>query len=77
MFYRTVVQIEMLSRDMVPATDLTTIIYEITEGDCSGAVQEVSREEVDGPTMAHLLRAQGSAPEFLGLTHLGQEDGDG
>lgn len=76
MFYRTVYQVEVLSRGPMPdGISLEHIAYAITDGDCSGNVQTTS-EQVDGPTMARLLQEQGSEPMFLGLTEDGQEGED-
>ena len=74
-FYRTVIQVEVLSRDPLPRCGLEHIAYLIDEGDCSGTVQTISEDEVDGLTMARLLHEQGSDPEFLGLTEDGREEG--
>ena len=72
-FYRTVIQVEVLSHDPLPECGLEHIAYLIDEGDCSGTVQTISEEEVDGPTMVRLLQEQGSEPMFLGLTEDGCE----
>ena len=77
-FYRTVIQVEVLSQEPLPGLiDLAGIAAEIVDGECSGSVQTISEEAVDGPTMARLLRAQGSDPEFLGLTEDGREIEEG
>jgi hypothetical protein len=75
MFYRTVFQVEVLSRGQLPeGAGLTYIAYEIVEGDCSGNVEVLSEDAVDGPTMARLLREQGSEPMFLGLSDDGEDE---
>ena len=78
-YYRTVYQVEVLSigpfdggESLVNMSDLAAIAYEIDEGDCSGAVTEISSEEVTRERMAELLEAQGSEPEFL----LGTEESE-
>ena len=76
-FYRTVIQVEVLSHDPLPECGLAHIAYLIDEGDCSGRVQTISEDKVDGLTMARLLHAQGSDPMFLGLTADGQEAEEG
>lgn len=73
MFYRTVIQVEVLSEEPLPDCGLDHIAYLITEGDYSGSATTVSEEQVDGPTMARLLRAQGSEPGFFWLTEEGEE----
>lgn len=35
-FYRTVIQVEVLSEDPFECTDLGEVNYAIAEGDCSG-----------------------------------------
>jgi hypothetical protein len=68
-FYRTVVTVEILSEEPFDGSqDLEFIGHEITEGDCSGKqTVTVDNDEVDGPTAAALLVAQGSDPEFFGF----------
>ena len=66
-FYRTVVQVEILSDELVPdPADLDGINYQITEGGWSGLAETiVLNEEVSRERMAVLLIAQGSDPSFL------------
>lgn len=65
-FYRTVVQVEVLSEEPYLEDDLETIVDDIVIGDCSGKSVDVVRNEVvDGKQMAALLRAQGSDPGFF------------
>jgi hypothetical protein len=75
-FYRTVIQVEILSES--PYTEdynLEAIAYDIGQGDCSGRVTDiVLNEEVDGPTMSKLLLAQGSDPGFFMLDDEELED---
>lgn len=73
-YYRNVFRVEVLSEGAsFTDTDLIAMHDAITDGDCSGAVRVESTEEVDGPTMARLLRAQGSDPDFFQLDDNGQE----
>ncbi len=68
-FYRTVVQVEILSESPYESSDLEQITADTDKGACSGMVTDVVRnEEVDGKKMAELLRAQGSDPGFFQLT---------
>jgi hypothetical protein len=62
-----VIKIEVLSEERYALHSLEQVAYDITEGDCSGQWFIESAEEVDGPTMARLLLAQGSDPGFFGL----------
>jgi hypothetical protein len=76
-FYRTVIQIEILSEDPYETNDLNTIEYDITEGRCSGNAKDIIRNEVkNGKEMADLLTAQGSAPEFFNLNDAGENVDD-
>ena len=73
-FYRSVMRVEVLSEEPVTFYNLNEVAYAITDGDCSGLVtDEVENEEVDGPTMAKLLEAQGSDPSFFQLTEDGRD----
>ncbi len=70
-FYRTVVEVEILSENpLEDATDLQAISYEITQGDCSGHVTVISEQAVSGRVMAKLLQNQGSDPGFFQLEAL-------
>lgn len=64
-YYRTVVQIEILSKDPYEYTNLRNLEYDVTQGDCSGVTKVISSEEVDRESMANLLLSQGSDPSFL------------
>lgn len=75
-FYRTVVQVEVLSEEPYDFEDLEQVRYDITEGHCSGQVTTLPTEEVDGPAMAKLLRGQGSDPEFFELDEQGNDVDD-
>lgn len=77
-FYRSKIVVEVLSEEpMIPQLSLTEIDFEITNGDWSGQSEEiVLNEEVDGPTMAQLLKAQGSDPGFFHLTDDGEDTDD-
>lgn len=64
-YYRTIIQVEVLSESPYGVTNLEDIAYDIDQGGCSGVVKIVSSEEVSKEQMAELLIAQGSDPEFL------------
>jgi hypothetical protein len=73
-FYRTVVRIEILSEEPYHGNTLSAINYDIKEEGCSGLLSHVVRnEEHDGPSIARLLMAQGSGPEFFRLTATGED----
>lgn len=73
-FYRTVIEIEVLSHDPLPDDlSLTDLAWEIGDGEYSATMDTISADAIDGPTMAAALQGQGSDPAFLGLTEDGQE----
>lgn len=73
-FHKTVIQVTILSEEpFYEEWDLEDVRRSIEEGECSGKCEEVSREEVDGKTMAKLLLEQGSDPEFFNLTEAGED----
>lgn len=73
-FYRTVVQIEILSEDPYVYKDLLDVHDDITDGECSGLVTDVVlNEECNGARMAELLTAQSSDPEFFRITPFGDD----
>lgn len=64
-YYRTVIQVEVLSNEPYEYTNLRNLSYDVMEGDCSGVTRVISTEEVDKEQMANLLLSQGSDPSFL------------
>lgn len=76
-FYRTVFVVEVLSEEPIPdGLDFAHTWQTCVDGDYSGTAMQLVAEEVDGPTMAQLLEAQGSDPGFFRLTSDGQEATD-
>lgn len=75
-FYRTLIQVEVLTEDPYSPEDLSNVAEDITTGDASGTFRITKSEEVDGPTMAKLLIAQGSDPGFFSLTDDGEHEND-
>lgn len=75
-FWRSVIRIEVLSEGREPPLhdELTpfNIADEITTGGWSGQTAVVSQDELEPLEMAQALRAQGSEPEFLGLSDEGE-----
>ncbi|MGH7971423.1 MAG: hypothetical protein ACREIC_22110 [Limisphaerales bacterium] len=71
--YRTIFQVEVLSESPVGPVELETLGHMITEGDCSGRVRIVLKQELDGRQAAQGLLAQGSDPSFFNLTEDGHE----
>ena len=73
-FYRTVVEIEILSEEPIAFESLGEINHAITEGDCSGSWNPLSSNEVvDGKTIVKLLKKQGSDPGFFRLDERGND----
>ncbi len=72
-YTRATFTVTVLSRGPLPDDiNLAGLAYEIMEGDCSGQTER-NDETLTGPQMAAALVAQGSDPEFLGLTADGEE----
>ena len=72
-FFRTVYQVEVLSGELIEGgIPIEHLAYQIDEGDYSGSIT-ITSEEVDGPTMARMLVAQGSDPGFFQLDADGEE----
>jgi hypothetical protein len=74
-FYRTIVEIEILSENPFPeGVTLEGIHNEITDGEWSGQYEVKLTEEVDGPAMAKLLDKQGTDPQFFNLNDEGEDE---
>jgi hypothetical protein len=73
-FYRTVLQLVILSEEPYEETDLTRIAEDITDGPCSGLLTDISRNEVTpAKHMVVFLKEQGSDPEFFQLNSDGED----
>jgi hypothetical protein len=66
-FYRTVIQVEILSDGPYEFSSLEDTAQDVMNGDCSGKVEVISSEEVSKKEMAKLLESQESDPSFLGI----------
>lgn len=78
-YYKTTYTVEILSERPIPEDwDLDAVWEEAQTGSYSGDVKRCIVEEVDGPTMAVLLRDQRSSPDFFMLdkegNHIWEED---
>jgi len=71
-FYKTIIEIEVLSEEPYNPFSLEVIEQDTTEGDCSCKWGVKSSEIVDGPEMAGLLINQSSCTELFNL----DEDGN-
>lgn len=72
-FFKTVIQIEVLSEDPFEWDSLNDIKYAITHGPCSGEVIEKARYKLTGKQVAKALRKQGSDPSFFNLDDHGNQ----
>lgn len=73
-FYRTIVQIEILSETPYSSTDLEKINDDITNGAQVGAVTvEVDSEEMNATTCVKKLKEVGSEPGFFMLDEKGND----
>lgn len=69
-YYKTVIQVEILSVGPYDPDTLADVHYDIVEGDCSGKWSIKEQQELSRKEMSEALENQGSDPEFL----LGTED---
>ena len=72
-FYKTIVQVEILSEEPIGEPSLETIHYNITDGDWSGVTLIKEQKELDGAEMANELLNQASDSSFFGLTEDGED----
>jgi hypothetical protein len=76
-FYRTIIQIEVLSETPYSSTDLEKINDDITNGNQVGDVTIITdSEEMDGKTCADKLKEMRSEPDFFCLTVHGHDTED-
>ena len=78
-FYRTTIELVLLSETPIDGYTLEQISHEIIYGSMSGEWNIVESEELDGVAMAKALESQGSSPEFFMLNSDGSqlyEDGE-
>ncbi len=75
-FFRTVIKVTVLSEGVPTATglDLGAISYAITDGDCSGDIEQVEVVELTPKEAAEALIAQHSDPSFFGLDDDGNSE---
>ena len=71
-YYKTVIQVTVISEGQYTNENLEGINDDITDGPCSGAVETVSQVELTAKEAADALMEQGSDPEFFQL----DEDGN-
>ena len=66
-YYKTIIQVEVLSEDPYNYIGLNELHYDITDGGCSGKTSVISSETLSGKQMAKALKEQGSDPGFFNL----------
>jgi len=77
-FYKTTYMVVILHEEPMPeGTDLKAALEEAETGTYSGDVISEETVEVDGKTMAGMLIAQRSGPDFFSLTSDGEDVDDG
>jgi hypothetical protein len=72
-FYKTIVTIEIISDEIYKFDSLEQVTHDITYGDCSGQVEAVKNEELNGEQAATALLKQGSDPEFFNIDKDGND----
>lgn len=71
-YYKTTYVVEILSEEKSPEDwDLKDVLEEAETGMFSGDIKSCVVEEVDGATMARLLKEQRSSPDFFRLDEEG------
>ena len=77
-FFKTVFTLEILSEKPIPSDiSLGELNYGITEGECSGELNQTEVKELNGKEIATALIAQGSDPEFFQINDSGEDVCDG
>ena len=64
-FYKTTVTVEILSEEPIGDPSLSTINYQIMEGDWSGRYNVTNVQELDEQEVRIALEKQGSDPDFF------------
>ena len=73
-FYRTTIEVTVLSEEPYLFRNLEQTAFDIVDGDCSGVCRVVKTEVCDAQQMAEYLEEQGSDPAFFGIN---QDEQDG
>ena len=78
--YRSVITVEVLSETPVDdsfLTNLSSVNYEISSGDCSGQVKVQSmNQELKGQEAVDAVLRQGSSPDFFMMDEEGNDTMD-
>ncbi len=73
--YKTIITVEVLSEEPYSETSLGQIAYDIMEGGCSGVATAAESVLLTPEESIAATIAQGSDPEFFGLTDV-ENEGD-
>ena len=66
-YYRTLIQVEILSDDIYDFKNLEEVAYDIDQGDCSGKSQVLKQESIDEQEMVWFCDQHGTNPTFFGI----------
>lgn len=66
-YYKTIIQVEVLSEEFYDFNGLEGLNYDITKGECSGKAQVLSQVELNAKQVREALFEQGSDPSFFQL----------
>jgi len=66
-FYKTVITVEVLSEGPYEFVSLRQVVDDITDGDCSGKIEDGESVELSREDFVAACEAQGSDPEFFSL----------
>lgn len=73
-FYKTVIQVKVLSEQPYEYENLSQVASDISDGDCSGEIENtITNEKLNGKQAATVLQEQGSDPEFFRLDKDGND----
>jgi hypothetical protein len=72
-FYKTVIQVEVLSEEPFEYNDLSDVHEQITYEYCSGRYSTVEVKTLTGRQAAKALLGQGSEPEFFLIDENGED----
>lgn len=76
-FYKTVIEVVVLSERPYGPKRLSDVAYDIMDGDCVGGWDATESKEIDGRAAADLLYEFGSEPGFFQLDDEGNDvDGE-
>jgi len=72
-FYKTIIQVEILSEEPFTSNSLEDVAYEIKDGHSSGVINNRGSQVLNGKQTAKALLKQGSDPEFFCLDKNGND----